>query len=553
MNADVNKIQQIFSELNGVSVLTPFSSDSDFNIVGKISLEISNSTEVLDFGVKIYPEYPLKRLDTESITFFNKDLLEYGHVMGNGAVCIHTAHHIDLVRKIKIDIDSLKRWIVKYYINKENDNHYEHLIFQPKDFNDVHFSYLFTDIDYVFNKNQFGFFEYSKIVDGLYMNKTINNNIVQNFKNPFGGLLAECEWSNSTKQLSDKNSGLFVFIENPPAIKKKFIVSNWKDLEGLVNSEFFKFLENFQKVNHKIKGVPVPLLIGYKISDLEIHWQVAILEIGKFPLESYKENKIWNGRFVREEIIWGITRNSSYKYFFGRGRLVEKITNSKILIIGIGAIGSIVATTLARGGCVNIDIVDYDIKEPENVCRSEYSFITGLCNKTDDLANELFRISPFIDVGILESEKLHFYSKILHGVKDVGIKLEERLSEYDLIIDCSTDNDLLYVLNQLHLDRLVTMSITNNAKDLVCSVEPRSYEWVMNQFENVLQNDLEDIHNPTGCWSPTFKASYNDINVLVQFAIKHLNLKFSDDSKVLRNFVLKTEIENGFNIKLNEF
>jgi hypothetical protein len=553
MNIEPNKIQKIFSELNGISIETPFSSDSDSNIIGKISLVIEDSKEILNFDVKIYPEYPLKRLDTESITFFNTDLLEYGHVMGNGAICIHTAHHIDLEKKIKIDIDSLKRWIIKYYINKENDNHYEHLIYQPRDFNNIYFSYLFTKVNYLFSKNQFGFFEYSKLIEGLYIDKTINNHIVQNFKNPFGGLLAECEWSDSAKQVRNKNNGLFVFLENPPAIKRKFIVNNWKDLVGLVNSDFFKFLDNFQKNNQKIKGAPVPLLVGYKISDSEIHWQVAILEIGKFPLESYKENKIWGGRLVNEEILWGITRNCSYQYFFGRGRLTEGITKSKILIIVIGAIGSIVATTLTRSGCTIIYLVDYDIKEPENVCRSEYSFITGLCNKTDDLANELFRISPFVDVGILESDKLHFYSKVLHGVKDLGIKLEERLCDYDLIIDCSTDNDLLYVLNQLHLNRLVTMSITNNAKDLVCSVEPRSYDWVMNQFENVLENDLEDIHNPTGCWSPTFKASYNDISTLVQFAIKHLNLKFCDESRALRNFVLKTEVENGFNIKLNEF
>lgn len=552
MDARLNKIQQIISELNGISIETPFSSDSDFNIVGKIKVSIDESDETLIFDFKIYPEYPFKRLDTESITFFNTDLLEYGHVMGNGSICIHTSHNIDLKKKIEIDINSLKRWIVKYYLNKENDNHYEHIILQPKEFNNAHFSYLFTEVDYSFNKNQFGFFEYSKINDGLYFDKTINNHIVQNFKDPVSRTIAECNWSNHIKQLANRNIGLYVFLDNPPTIKKKFIISNWEDLEGLVTQDLFKFLDNVQKRSQKIKGNPIPLLIGYKISELEIHWQVAILEIGKFPIESYKENQIWKGRFIDEDVIWSITRNCSYDYFFGRGKLTDKITKSKILIIGVGAIGSIVATTLTRSGCTSIDIVDFDIKEPENVCRSEYSFLTGLCNKVNDLSNELISISPFVEIGILDSGKLHFYSKVLQGININKSKLEA-LASYDLIIDCSTDNDLLYILNQVDLKRFITLSVTNNAKDLVCSVEPESYNWVMNQFENVLENDLEDIHNPTGCWSPTFKASYNDINTLVQFAIKHLNLKFSDESKALRNFVLKTENENGFNIKLNEF
>lgn len=553
MDARLNMIQQVISELNGISIETPFSSDSGFNIVGKIKVSLDNSEEILIFDVRIYPEYPLKRLDTESITFSNTSFLEYGHVMGDGSICIHTSHNIDLKKKIEIDINSLKRWILKYYLNKENDNHYEHIILQPKEFNNIHCSYLFTEVDYTFNKNQFGFFDYSKINDGLYLDKTITNHIVQNFKDPFSRIITECKWSNSIKQLGNKNMGLFVFLDNPPTTRKKFIISNWEDLKSLVTQDFLKFLDNVQKNNQKIKGDPIPLLIGYKISEVEIHWQVAILEIGKFPIESFKENQIWKGRFIDKNIIWCITRNCSYNYFFGRGKLGDKITRSKILIIGVGAIGSIVATTLTRCGCTRIDIVDFDIKEPENVCRSEYSFLTGVCNKVDDLSNELFRISPFVEIGILDSGMLHFYSKILQGINNSKSKLEEPLASYDLIIDCSTDNDLMYVLNQLDLKRLITMSITNNAKDLVCSVEPKSYDWVMNQFENVLENDLEDIHNPTGCWSPTFKASYNDINTLVQFAIKHLNLKFSDDSKVLRNFVLKTEDENEFNIKLNEF
>ena len=553
MDARLNKIQQIISELNGISIETPFSLDSDSTIVGKIKVSIDECDETLIFDFKIYPEYPFKRLDTESITFFNTDLLEYGHVMGNGSICIHTSHNIDLKKKIEIDINSLKRWIVKYYLNKENDIHYEHIILQPKEFNNAHFSYLFTEVDYSFNKNQFGFFEYSKINDGLYFDKTINNHIVQNFKDPFSRTIAECNWSSHIKEIGNKNIGLYVFLDNSPTTKKKFIISNWKNLENLVTQDFFNILYKVQKDNQKIKGNPIPLLIGYKISELEIHWQVAILEIGKFPIESYKENQIWKGRFIDEDVIWSITRNCSYDYFFGRGKLADKITKSKILIIGVGAIGSIVATTLTRSGCTNIDFVDFDIKEPENVCRSEYSFLTGLSNKVNELSNELISISPFVEIGIFDSRELHFYSKILQSVNAAKSKLEERLACYDLIIDCSTDNDLLYILNQLDLKRLITMSITNYAKDLVCSVEPKSYDWVMNQFENVLENDLENIHNPTGCWSPTFKASYNDINTLVQFAIKHLNLKFSDESKALRNFVLKTEDENGFNIKLNEF
>jgi hypothetical protein len=549
----LNTIQQIFSELNGISIEIPFSSDLEFNIVGKIKVPVESTDDYLSFDVKIHPEYPSKRMDSESITFYNGAYLEYGHVMGDGSICIHTSHQTDLKKKIEIDISSLKRWIWKYYLNKDNDLHYEHLILQPKEFKDNHFSFLFTEVDDIFSKKQFGFFEYAKINNGLFHKKIILNNVILEFRDSLSKKIAECKWSSAIKQLPNKNIGIYLYLEKPPSIMGKFSINNWEDLEGLVDQNLHSFLYNVQKNNLKLKGQPIPFLIGYKISEKEIHWQVAILEIGKFPIETYKEDKAWKGGFIDEEIIWGMTRNCSYDYFFGRGRLTEKITKSRILIIGIGAIGSMVATTLTRCGCTSIDVVDYDIKEPENVCRSEYSFLTGICNKVDDLSNELFSISPFVEVGIINPVMFHIDAKITQGLKNTNDELQEKLLHYDMIIDCSTDNDLLYILSKLKLNRYITLSITNNAKDLVCSVESNSYNWVMNQYENVLENEMEDLHNPTGCWSPTFKASYNDISTLVQFAIKNINMKLSDDSKNLRNFVLSTNESDIFSIKLDEF
>ena len=102
-----------------------------------------------------------------------------------------------------------------------------------------------------------------------------------------------------------------------------------------------------------------------------IHWQVAMIDL--------KDQFFKNTRGIYElcdkKINWVISKNSSYHYFFGRGAFHPNLTDKKVLIIGLGAIGSQVAKTLVRGGCKNITIADYDVKEPENICRSEYNFI----------------------------------------------------------------------------------------------------------------------------------------------------------------------------------
>lgn len=38
----------------------------------------------------------------------------------------------------------------------------------------------------------------------------------------------------------------------------------------------------------------------------------------------------------------------------------------------------------------------------------------------------------------------------------------------------------------------------------------------------IIKSDTTDMFYPTGCWSPTFKASYNDIAAKLQFALKHI-------------------------------
>jgi hypothetical protein len=111
----------------------------------------------------------------------------------------------------------------------------------------------------------------------------------------------------------------------------------------------------------------------------------------------------------------------------------------------------------------------------------------------------------------------------------------------------------MFVLNSLNIKNdLINLSITNHAKDLVCAFYPNIYDFVISQFQEVLENDVEDLYNPIGCWSPTFKASYNDIAVLVQYALKQINLIYQNN-QLKSNFILKTSDDGNFNIKSEQF
>ncbi|GGD40714.1 hypothetical protein GCM10011514_00990 [Emticicia aquatilis] len=559
MEDRLHKIIGYVSELKDVSIVDTFEITNDLDIKGAISIKLPDNQESLIFEVRILPEYPLKTGNSESITFINIGLLKYKHIMKSGSICIHTSHCTDLRKKIEIDFNSLKRWIWEYYINGKEDKHYEHLILNPSPIKTAYYSYLFTEVSHSFNKGDFGYFEYSLMSEGSYYGNKIYNNVVQEFKTKYQKSIIQCQWGIQIKSLRrvSSNHGIYIYIETPPANFEKFAFETWKELEPLISQDFLKFLYDFEVSNKNNRGVNIPLLLGYKITDNEIHWQTANLEIGNFPIYHKKENQKYIGYFDDRNIEWGITKNCSYKYFFGRGKMEDKISQGRILIIGVGAIGSMVATTLARGGCTKIDVVDFDVKEPENVCRAEYSFLTGINDKVTDISNYLHSISPFIDVKIIQKGGLFNSILKIQDWEKFEIQIHETekkefFNQYDLIFDCSTDNDLMFVLNQLELHNLISMAITNKAKSLVCSTEIKSYDWVINQFEKILDNDIEDLHYPTGCWSPTFKASYNDISVLVQYALKHINLRLSQDIS-LRNFVVETNTDNELNIKLKEF
>jgi NADPH:quinone reductase-like Zn-dependent oxidoreductase len=159
-------------------------------------------------------------------------------------------------------------------------------------------------------------------------------------------------------------------------------------------------------------------------------------------------------------------------------------------------------------------------------------------------------ISPFAEVD--GNYTLTNMVKIHHSQSDWKETLEKIFNDFDIIFDCTTDNDLAHILGSLDINGdIINLSITNHAQELVCVTNPNLYKSLIHIF-NLLNNDTEDLYNPTGCWNPTFKAGYNDIAVLVQFAIKQIDLAY-EQKKTLRNFVLSTSTENEFNINMRQF
>ena len=526
----------------------------DKNLVSfNIDLCFEGLTEIITFDVTINSQYPFKFSGSETIIFRNINLIKYSHVMSDGSVCFHNQHCIDFRQKLIKDFDAIKNWITKYIVKEEKDSHYEHLIVNNGAFEGSHYSYQFTDVKESFKKGEFGIVSLKPLIGSPYYQSRISNYLVQSFTDSLSFAIKNCDWNSHHIDSNQSEQGLYVFIEDAPAIDERFSFDNWNNFEDLINQEFLQYLSRYtigirSTYNNKL---PLPLFIGFHTKDKNIHWQVALININENIFEGSTDI---DGKHIyilrNKSITWAITNNSSYSYFFGRGAFNERLTNSKVLIIGVGAVGSNVAKTLTRCGCRDLSLVDYDIKKPENICRSEYEFIYAYANKVDELRTLLYNISPFIDIKtgnslFTEYLKSESYAEIFAD------NIRGELSDYDYIFDCSTDNDLMHILDKTDVTAtIINLSITNHAQSLVCGVSPNIYKFVRHQFENILENDVEDLYNPIGCWSPTFKASYNDISTLTHFALKHINIMIGN--KQLNSFVINQDNNYG-SLRVSKF
>jgi len=105
----------------------------------------------------------------------------------------------------------------------------------------------------------------------------------------------------------------------------------------------------------------------------------------------------------------------------------EKLLNSKVLIIGLGGLGSPAALYLAASGLGTLTLCDHDVVELSNLHRQIIHRNSDIGrHKSDSAANSIHALNPDIQVNSIPS--------LLEGNE-----LAEQVSQADIVID-ATDN-----------------------------------------------------------------------------------------------------------------
>ena len=549
MTAD--KIKELIGTLSGVILVDDFTIDEAGLLKGRIAVATGQDNTDLEWNVEISPTYPFKVMGSEPIYFQNKNLLDYPHIMQGGNLCMHPAECENAESQFVNDLKQLKEWIDKYYVKEEKDVHYEHLVVNHYPIHKKYYTFCFAEIQEDFAEGDYGIVHYATLPTGQKNDCQVSNYVVQRFVSYLKTKkVLPCKISNFYQELRSC-TGVYCLLNNIPSVYNKFIVEEYDSIRGLFSQNQKNYIHSFV-VSHGDKYDFFPLFCGYKIPSGGVYWQAMLIFMEDLPIEPVRvgigKNRVWLTDFKRGQIQWAETVDISYKYFFGRGAMPEELANKKMLIMGVGAIGSIIAETLTRCGAKNISLYDIDNKEPGNVCRSSYPFYTGITEKTLDMGSLLRQISPHVECTSLKPI-------VDLVIKSYAVEHEDKsalagfFDEFDVIFDCTTDNQLMRVMDSVGAKaQLVNLSITNHAQDLICAFSPNVTETVLLIYDLLKRDTETDMYNPTGCWNPTFKASYNDIECKVQIALKHI-IKMLSRLEPLSNFYIT---EDDLNLRINK-
>lgn len=336
----VEDIDNVLEDLTFIHIATPFKTDEGGTITGAVGVLVEGMPTALVFQTYIYAYYPYKVGGSEPIQFRNNSLMEYPHIMAGGSLCLHTSYWVDPIQRLRSDFLQLRDWVVKYYVNKETDIHYEHLVVEPSTVDDCYFAIQFTQFEKEVAAGKYGYAFLAPIMNGDYNGKVVKNFVVQSIGDVNGNNCIKCLWSSKYEELKYILCP-YVVLSKIPCKYNKFALDDFKDLNDYFTPEQLKFLYSYEnRFNKKLGGYPVPILLGYKIPTGELHWMASISKVGNFPTEGIPEIKNgiktgrWLTKFYQERIQWAMTYNASYNFSFGRGSFSETFTKKKIFIIG---------------------------------------------------------------------------------------------------------------------------------------------------------------------------------------------------------------------------
>ncbi len=337
------------------------------------------------------------------------------------------------------------------------------------------------------------------------------------FKDCDHGVVYQPQWGGYIDANPDSPiSGAWVLLEEVPIEPPWEAPETWEDLEVFFDDTEtdpyelranIKPVLNDESVKILLIGFPIPATVD---GDLEIiYWQPIIICEFKDPndigfRDTRRGPEIAEREKAREEQIqWLDSDNWSHEQLTRRGHMTKWFLDRNIVLLGAGALGSMVAENLVRAGCQRLTIVDNDTYEIGNVARHTLTINDVGQNKATAIANRLQSIAPYAQVVDMDS-----------AFPPSG-ELPEPIREAELVIDCTASRGVRHALDEnrwKHPVVFCSAAMGRRANRLFCFTA-YSHTFPYSDYDEAfdpwrLQEQIEwdededAIPERVGCWHP---------------------------------------------------
>lgn len=389
---------------------------------------------------------------------------------------------------------------------------------------------------------------------------------VKYFKSLKGNIEHYTQWGNylSKTNISPLVSAPWILLNHTPVINEWQAPETLGDLIDACNYQNIDIMSVLEKVVSRIRdrkrhllliGFPIPRIFGGESES--IFWMalhLPVLSYGEKTLNGFRTNhKGWWQRDKREvltrkmKLEWIISENWNSKEISQRGKMKDILLRKKILLIGAGCIGASVAEIIVRSGVYNLTVADYDIFEAGNLSRHVLNI--------DNVGN----LKELSLKGYLNSLNPHANVEVINDLLtiDEEYKTNIDLDKYDIIIDCTGENNVLNVLEKFMFRKnhiIASISVGLGAKNLYITMMSGKvfrfdsfYKLISPyiQRERELFDDYNLPRNGTGCWHPTFPGRSDDVWLAASTAVKAIEKYIVLRSEKTLSIVYEQRENNG--------
>jgi molybdopterin/thiamine biosynthesis adenylyltransferase len=352
--------------------------------------------------------------------------------------------------------------------------------------------------------------------------------------------IIEVSWGEIITRLKARVKGIWFRLNEPFVLAPWQHPATWGELCQVFNQQGIEFFPSIQQYVRELRQENlIPIIIGYPIPELigeapkVMHWQGLILpQLSNHKTKMYGQRKneegFWKNDlrtvfYKNKAISWSHSENLHPDEIGSRGRLSSQLTETKIILLGAGTLGSAVAELLVRGGLKNLGIFDGEILAIKNLVRHTLLISDVQQNKAEALAQRLRKIQPHTNV---QEFKFHF-----PGTSSLAATF---VREADIIIDCTASDDIPYALERykwLQPERFFIFSLGWRAQSLHCfTTQTQSFraKHYFNKVNPVLVQEQElTVDDPApregvGCWHPVFPARQDDVQLMASLTIKYI-------------------------------